>query len=271
VPNVHFSQEELAGVCEAFEDQFQKQQAKIKKRSSMSTSSTRSSRSNKITKAPEVFSAYDEKQICYQEEDGVSAADQDLERRLRRLDWAVQDEIYDLLSDRVQSSSNAFRRRDWKVVVLVEVPGGELTCEGSATVKKSPTKRKWFLRNEDGSRRRWVTKLLPFHCLASRERGERKNKKKLPITEYRLILCGTETKASDEGWGQYNRYSRPWSDIDEKELGEKLLRWRSGRRLAMPTTTATTTTSNSSRTTSVKTRTPSRQASVTSAEKYLDF
>jgi hypothetical protein len=137
----------------------------------------------------------------------------DLERRLRSLDWKVQDEIYELLSDRVQSSSNAFRRREWRVVVLTEVPGGELTDaptgleEGPemAGVGVGKKRRSWFrIGIGSGTKPRMVPEM--------------------PITEYRLILRGTETKTNDQGWGYFNRYSRPWRTADEKEIGEKR-RW----------------------------------------------
>lgn len=126
----------------------------------------------------------------------------DLEARIRRLDWKVQDEIYELLGDRMQSSSNAFRRRDWRVVVLSEVPGGELTDQ--------PTGFGAFDEREKGWKRG-----------GGMGDGRPHN---LPVTEYRLILRGTETRANDQGWGHYNRYSRPWRDADEKELGQRR-RW----------------------------------------------
>ncbi|KAK4131253.1 hypothetical protein BT67DRAFT_436401 [Trichocladium antarcticum] len=56
-----------------------------------------------------------------------SAYARGLEARLRALEWPVQDEVHELLGDREQSSSTAFRRREWRVVALSEVPGGELT------------------------------------------------------------------------------------------------------------------------------------------------
>ncbi|KAH6616078.1 hypothetical protein B0J18DRAFT_295553 [Chaetomium sp. MPI-SDFR-AT-0129] len=129
----------------------------------------------------------------------------DLEARLRTLDWKVQDEIYELLGDRVQSSSNAFRRREWRVVVLTEVPGGELTDAptgfGTAAVAD---------------------------CFCNGAGAGVGNEKRagnaMPVTEYRLILRGTETKVNDAGWGYYNRYSRPWKAADEREIGERR-RW----------------------------------------------
>jgi hypothetical protein len=121
-----------------------------------------------------------------------------LEKRLRKLDWTVQDEIYDLLNDRVQASSSAFRHRDWRVVVLVEVPGGEMT--------DAPTKGK-LARGYSSKKGRLAGSTIW------------NPKPRMPITEYRLVLRGTETKANDEGWGYHNRYSRPWRDADEKEYG----------------------------------------------------
>lgn len=124
----------------------------------------------------------------------------DLEARLRTLDWKVQDEIYELLGDRVQSSSNAFRRREWRVVVLTEVPGGELTDAPTGFGTASCL------------------------CNAGAGAGDDRGVNAMPVTEYRLILRGTETKVNDAGWGYYNRYSRPWKTADEREIGEKR-RW----------------------------------------------
>ncbi|KAK4101209.1 hypothetical protein N658DRAFT_496510 [Parathielavia hyrcaniae] len=141
--------------------------------------------------------------------DAVYAAD--VEKRIRKLDWKVQDEIYELLSDRVQSSSNAFRRREWRVVVLTEVPGGELTDSPTGFEAAGISERSgcfpWA-----GARRSLRMRMKPAPAM--------------PITEYRLVLRGTEVKANDQGWGYFNRYSRPWREADEKEVGEKR-RWSS--------------------------------------------
>ncbi|KAK4249278.1 hypothetical protein C7999DRAFT_30333 [Corynascus novoguineensis] len=126
----------------------------------------------------------------------------ELERRIRQLDWKVQDEVYELLSDRVQSSSNAFRRREWRVVVLTEVPGGELTDQPTGFQGFGETESRWFSGRDNKKRRQH----------------------EMPVTEYRLILRGTETRTNDQGWPHYNRYSRPWRDADEKELGYRR-RW----------------------------------------------
>ncbi|KAK0666980.1 hypothetical protein QBC41DRAFT_338703 [Cercophora samala] len=132
----------------------------------------------------------------------------DLDRRIRCLDWKVQDEIYDLLNDRAASSSNAFRRREWKVVVLVAVEAGEIMTErrvsdgGKSSKTRGGGKRRRLLDGASGGLLRNVL---------------RKEKKmpKAPVTEYRLILRGREAKVSEEGWGYYNRYTRPWrSTVD---------------------------------------------------------
>lgn len=135
----------------------------------------------------------------------------DLELRLRSLDFKVQDEIYDLLNDRVQSSSNSFRRREWRVVVLAEVEGGEMTDAPSA------------LRDEVVAKRR---RLLGDGVIGKRLRKTKQQRPRMPLTEYRLILRGTEAKTNNAGWGDYNRYSRPWRAADEKELGVRR-RWSS--------------------------------------------
>jgi hypothetical protein len=136
----------------------------------------------------------------------------DLEQRIRGLDWKVQDEIYDLLSDRVQSSSNAFRRREYRVVVMAQIPGGELTDMPTAFSPAAGKKRRW-LGLGSGS---WAWNEVA---------GAKTNwDSEMPVTEYRLILRGTEARTNDQGWGYYNRYSRPWRMADEKEIGEKR-RW----------------------------------------------
>ena len=54
-----------------------------------------------------------------------------------------------------------------------------------------------------------------------------KGGKRAPLTEYRLILRGREVRSCDsghreeEGWRWYNRYSRPWREVDEKEEEEE--------------------------------------------------
>lgn len=142
--------------------------------------------------------------------EGAAVYAADVERRVRALDWRVQDEIYELLSDRVQSSSNAFRRRDWRVVALTEVPGGELT--------DAPTGFRAF---EETAKRGWFG-----FGKAKRLSVKAKRWPDMPVTEYRLILRGNETKTNDQGWGHYNRYSRPWRAADEKEIGDRR-RWSS--------------------------------------------
>lgn len=165
VPNCHFTQEELESVCAAVKEEY-------------STSSS-----------------HGKSQIS-----GETEYTADLERRLRKLDWVVQDEIYELINDRTQSSSNAFRRREWKLVMLNEVCGGEIT-------EALPVGGQ---RGHQG--------LLGRIPLLIKLRRRRKSPK-MPITEYRLILRGTETKTNDKGWACHNRYSRPWRDVDEKEIG----------------------------------------------------
>ncbi|KAK4653803.1 hypothetical protein QC762_510130 [Podospora pseudocomata] len=129
----------------------------------------------------------------------------DLDRRLRCLDWKVQDEIYDLLNDRTTSSSNAFKRREWKVVVMVAVEAGEIMTERGADEETRSSKtrgaggKRRRLLDGAGARGLWLRNVL------------RKEKKmpKAAVTEYRLILRGRKIKASEQGWGYYNRYTRP--------------------------------------------------------------
>lgn len=116
--------------------------------------------------------------------------DKDVEVRLRNLDWTVQDELYKLIRDRTENSSNSFRRREYKLVVLLEVPGGEMTDAGSGVQYN----KRW---------RRMMRKL---------------KRTKEPHIEYRVILRGTEVMSSDAGWAAYDRYTQPWKLADEAEL-----------------------------------------------------
>jgi hypothetical protein len=121
---------------------------------------------------------------------GSGDYDRDVEARLRNIDWTVQDELYKLIRDRTESSSNFFRRREYKLVVLLEVPGGEMTDAGTG-VQRS---RGW---------RRMMGKLK---CT------------KAPHIEYRVILRGNEVLNSDAGWPVYDRYTQPWRLADAADL-----------------------------------------------------
>lgn len=126
--------------------------------------------------------------------------DEHLERRLRRLDWVVQDELCGLIRDRTENASNSFRRREYKLVVLVGVPGGEMTDAGS--VSRTKTWSEWLS---------WPGSLLG--C------GRRsRDHKTSSHVEYRVILRGTEVKRNDTGWGLYSRYAQPWKRADEAAL-----------------------------------------------------
>lgn len=118
--------------------------------------------------------------------------DKDVETRLRNLDWTVQDELYKLIRDRTENASNAFRRREYKLVVLLEVPGGEMTDAGTGPQ----------------CNKRW--------CRIMRKLKRTDNK--APQVEYRVILRGNEVLRSDAGWGAYDRYAQPWKLADEAEL-----------------------------------------------------
>lgn len=118
--------------------------------------------------------------------------DKDVENRLRNLDWTVQDELYKLIRDRTENASNAFRRREYKLVVLLDVPGGEMTDAGTGPQ----------------CNKRW--------CRLMRKLKRTNNK--APQVEYRVILRGNEVLRSDAGWGAYDRYAQPWKLADEAEL-----------------------------------------------------
>lgn len=119
----------------------------------------------------------------------------DLERRLRRLDVPVQEELYSLIRDRTENASNSFRRREYKLVVLARVPGGEMT---------------------DASSSSWVSRSLG--CVTARKGRDRRASSHV---EYRVILRGSEVKANDAGWGVYSRYSQPWKLADEADLANR--------------------------------------------------
>lgn len=116
--------------------------------------------------------------------------DKDVEARLRKLDWTVQDELYKLIRDRTENASNAFRRREYKLVVVLEVPGGEMTDAGTGVQ----------------CNKRWSRMLKKL-------KGT-----KAPHVEYRVILRGSEAMNNDAGWGVYDRYAQPWKLADEAEL-----------------------------------------------------
>ncbi|KXX75117.1 hypothetical protein MMYC01_208896 [Madurella mycetomatis] len=212
VPNPHFSQAELAATVACH------QQA--------ATVATR--RDSKTIAPTTAVTSNDNAAMVYAVE---------LERRLRGLDWKVQDEIYELLSDRVQSSSSPFRRREWRVVVLAAVPGGEMTdtptgAPGAGSSRgrrfESPGHSSGF--GFGGIRRRvgMAWRNAKERRMRRRVAASQKKATGMPITEYRLILRGTETKANDQGWGYYNRYSKPWKAAEEKELEEGVRRrWSS--------------------------------------------
>ncbi|KAI3396630.1 hypothetical protein diail_11884 [Diaporthe ilicicola] len=131
---------------------------------------------------------------------GSGNYDEDVEARLRKLDWTVQDELYKLVRDRTENASNAFRRREYKLVVLLEVPGGEMTDAGTGVQRN----------------KRWTRMLREL-------KGT-----KAPHVEYRVILRGKEVVNNDVGWGVYDRYAQPWKLADEAELAND--REKSGHR-----------------------------------------
>ncbi|KAL1842959.1 hypothetical protein VTJ49DRAFT_3600 [Mycothermus thermophilus] len=234
MPNPHFSQAELAATVAMHQASVVAHVARLRGRNTSFTKKRR----RLLCKAPVTDPTKQQQQpqnhqqrsfvggsavaIPADSDWAVYAAD--LEARLRALDWAVQDEIYELLSDRVQSSSTAFRRREWRVVAMSQIPGGELTdvptgfetVNGGGDDKAGERRRKWL------ASWRWRERVVEKLVCGPAE---------MPVTEYRLILRGSETRVSGQGWAHYNRYSRPWRAADEKEMAD----WRrcssmSGRR-----------------------------------------
>ncbi|KAK3305887.1 uncharacterized protein B0T15DRAFT_556404, partial [Chaetomium strumarium] len=225
VPNTHFTQGELAAAVAVHEAavvaHHHRHHAHHSGGSKKERTNTSTTRRRTLCKAPSFYGSSSSGSSSSCRGGGGGSSDvyaTDLERRLRSLDWKVQDEIYELLSDRVQSSSNAFRRREWRVVVLTEVPGGELT-DAPTGLEEAPGAATSMV----GKRRGWFG-IGVGTWLGGRTRPRGSTVPDMPITEYRLILRGTETKTNDQGWGYFNRYSRPWRTADEKEIGEKR-RW----------------------------------------------
>lgn len=148
-----------------------------------------------------------------------------LERRLRRLDGTVQDELYALIRDRTSHASNAFRRREYKLVVLLGVPGCEMTDAGYVSRAKRWTELSG-LESESaksaaaaappsGSLSSWLSWGLGWGCGGMRRSRDRKASSHV---EYRVILRGSEVKTNDAGWSVYDRYTQPWKLADETEL-----------------------------------------------------
>lgn len=141
--------------------------------------------------------------------------DGDLERRLRKLDWKVQDELYALIKDRTDHASNSFRRREYKLAVLLEVPGGEMTDAGSSYSQSPlPGAKTWM---ESLSSSSPSASLSPWLNWGSGMR-RRRDRKASSHVEYRVVLRGCEVKINDAGWGVYDRYAQPWKLADEAEL-----------------------------------------------------
>lgn len=130
--------------------------------------------------------------------------DGDLERRLRRLDSTVQDELYNLIRDRTEYASNSFRRREYKLAVLVGVPGGEMTDAGTESSSSQAAGLSWLT---------WG-----LGCGLKRRNSSLRDRRAASHVEYRVILRGQEVKTNDAGWGAYSRYAQPWKLADEAEL-----------------------------------------------------
>jgi hypothetical protein len=62
---------------------------------------------------------------------GLGNYNKDIEARLSHLDRTVQDELYKLIRYRNENFSSMFPRGEYKIVVLLEVPGGEMTDAGT--------------------------------------------------------------------------------------------------------------------------------------------
>ncbi|KAK4466961.1 hypothetical protein QBC42DRAFT_319254 [Cladorrhinum samala] len=175
----------------------------------------------------------------------------DLEARLRGLDWKVQDEIWELLGDRTGSTSTGRKRREWRVAVLIEVEGGDVVDGFNHQVMEWASGGEEEDEEEQGpgwgemitgprdvmQTGGWKGALKRLGmsgrrlgcggCVKDFRSRRGKGGKRAPLTEYRLILRGREVRSCDsghreeEGWRWYNRYSRPWREVDEKEEEEE--------------------------------------------------
>lgn len=96
----------------------------------------------------------------------------DLAQRLNRLEPHVRYEIYHLVKDRTAATRNDFEFWEWRVVALIEVPGGRLT---DAPVSIS----------------------------------RRHNPALDPVVEYRVILRGRVVKRTSTPWRHYSRWTSP--------------------------------------------------------------
>ncbi|KAK4231857.1 hypothetical protein QBC38DRAFT_464748 [Podospora fimiseda] len=141
--------------------------------------------------------------------DGTSS---DLEIRLKRLDWKVQEEIMELVGDKITSFGGGW---EWRVVFLEEGGGGAVEEE-----------RGGGPRDPEGGVRHKVWERL-------RRRKVKKVTEVVPLIEYRIILRGKKEVGGpgsmcDRGNStrtlRYNRYSG-WPDgaagLEEKKEEEE--------------------------------------------------
>lgn len=94
----------------------------------------------------------------------------DLERRLNRLEPHVRHAIYHLVKDRTAATRTDYAVWEWRVVALMEVPGGRLTDAPAAL-------------------------------------SRRHNPGKDPVVEYRVILRGRVVKRTSKPWRHYDRWT----------------------------------------------------------------
>lgn len=94
----------------------------------------------------------------------------DLERRLSGLEPHVRYELYHLVKDRTAATRTDYEVWEWRVVALMEVPGGRLTDAPAAP-------------------------------------SRRHNPGKDPVVEYRVILRGRVVKRTSKPWRHYDRWT----------------------------------------------------------------
>lgn len=91
------------------------------------------------------------------------------------------------------SSSNVFKRREWKVVVMVVVEVGEIMVEWGVDEEI----RLFKIRGVGGKRRRLFDGVGVRGLLLRNVLRKEKKMFKVVVMEYRLILRGMEVKVSE--------------------------------------------------------------------------
>lgn len=111
-----------------------------------------------------------------------------LERRLRDLDDSVQRQMEYLIYTRAEANSTSEHRREYRIVCLREVPGGQSLTGYEPTTRAVRPRKTWY--------RPWVW-----------EKPDR--------MEYRVVVEGTEVKETKTKWvwNKEHRKSEVWRSL----------------------------------------------------------